>query len=190
MLTTILRPRLYPHRFLATDHIVSRLAEEGYVHSDFVKLTKELAEAMRNLDREFLTPWEAVHRYLQALTTVGLTDQQQLSFALRPGLAERWRDWELTEQRKAERRDRIAGLVSGILERIPDQDRALITVDSWWQMIDAESGRPATRSTKPALRSTTIWRSSSKSWTYEAAHRPATAARYRAHRAGCRRAFR
>lgn len=142
VLATILRPRLHHHRFLATDHIVSRLFEEGYVHSDFVKLTKDLADAMSNLDREFLTPWEAVHRYLQALPTAGLAEQQHLSFALKTGLAERWRDWELTERRKNERRNSISSLVSGILERIPDEDRALITVDSWWQMTDTESGRP------------------------------------------------
>ncbi|MER9578652.1 hypothetical protein NKI78_23920 [Mesorhizobium sp. M0400] len=142
VLATILRPRLYHHRFLATDHIVARLFEEGYVHSDFVKLTKDLADAMRNLDREFLTAWEAVHRYLQALTTAGLTEQQHLSFALKTGLAERWRDWEVTEQRKNDRRNSISNLVSRILEWIPDEDRALMTVGSWWQMTETESGRP------------------------------------------------
>ncbi|MER9064145.1 hypothetical protein [Mesorhizobium sp. M0698] len=142
VLATILRPRLYQHRFLATDHIVSRLLEEGYVHSDFVQLTKDLADTMRKLDREFLTPWEAVHRYLQALTTAGLAEQQQLSFALKTGLAERWRDWEVTEQRKNERQNSISNLVSRILDLIPDEDRALMTVDSWWQMTETESGRP------------------------------------------------
>jgi hypothetical protein len=47
---------------------------------------------MRNLDPEFLAPWEAVHRYLQAVTTAGLTEQQHFSFALKTGLAERWHD--------------------------------------------------------------------------------------------------
>ncbi|MER8607342.1 hypothetical protein NKH48_27165 [Mesorhizobium sp. M1233] len=141
VLATILRPRLYHHRFLATDHIISRLLEEGYVHSDFVQLTKDLADAMRKLDREFLTPWEAVHRYLQALTTAGLADQQHLSFALKTGLAERWRDWEVTEQRKNERQNSISNLVSRILDLIPDEDRASMTVDSWWQMAETESGR-------------------------------------------------
>lgn len=141
VLSTLLRPRLYHHRFLATDHIVSRLAEEGYVQGDFIKLTKELADAMRTLDPEFLTPWEAVHRYLQAVTTAGLTEQQHFSFALKTGLAERWRDWEAAEQKRAERRNNISSLVSGILERVPDEDRASMTVDSWWKTTEAESGR-------------------------------------------------
>lgn len=142
VLATILRPRMYHHRFLATDHIVSRLVEEGYVHGDFIKLTKDLADAMRNLAPEFLTPWEAVHRYLQALTTAGLTEQQRFSFALKTGLAERWRDWEVNEQKKIERRNSISSLVSRILERIPDEDRASMTVDSWWMTAETESGRP------------------------------------------------
>lgn len=142
VLATILRPRLYHHRFLATDHIVSCLAEEGYVHGDFIKLTKELADAMRNLDPEFLTPWEAVHRYLQALTTAGLTEQQHFSFALRTGLAERWRDWEVTDQKKTERRNSISSLVSRILERVSGEDRASMTVESWWKTTETESGRP------------------------------------------------
>lgn len=142
VLAAILRPRMHHHRFLATDHIVSRLVEEGYVHVDFIKLTKDLADAMRNLDAEFLTPWQAVHRYLQAVTAAGLTDQQHLSFALKTGLAERWRDWEATEKKRNERRDNISRLVSRILERLPDEARASMTVDSWWKMIDTESGRP------------------------------------------------
>ena len=142
VLATILQPRLYHHRFLATDHIVARLVEEGYVHSDFVKLTKDLADAMRDLDREFLTPWEAVHRYLQALTTAGLTEQQHLSFALKASLAERWRDWNAAEQKKTERRNSISNLVSRILRRIPREGRASMTVDSWWQMTDSASGKP------------------------------------------------
>lgn len=142
VLATILRPRLYHQRFLATDHIVTRLLDEGYVHGDFVKLKKDLADAMRHLDREFLTPWEAVHRFLQAMTTAGLTEQQHLSSALKTSLADRWRDWEVTEQKKNERVNNISSLVSRILERIPDEDRASMTVDSWWQIIEPESGRP------------------------------------------------
>lgn len=142
VLATILRQRLHHHRFLATDHIVSRLGEEGYVHGEFIKLTRELTDAMRNLDPEFLTPWEAVHRYLQALTTAGLAEQQRFSFALTSGLAERWRVWEVTEQRKIERRNSISSLVSRILERIPGEDRASMTVDSWWMTVETESGRP------------------------------------------------
>jgi hypothetical protein len=107
-----------------------------------VKLKKDLADAMRHLDREFLTPWEAVHRFLQAMTTAGLTEQQHLSFALKTSLADRWRDWEVTEQKKNERVNNISSLVSRILERIPDEDRASMTVDSWWQIIEPESGRP------------------------------------------------
>lgn len=142
VLATILRPRLYHHRFLATDHIVSRLVEEGYVQSDFIKLTRDLADAMRNLDREFLTPWEAVHQFLQAMTTAGLSEQQHLSFALKTSLTERWRDWEVTEQKKNERRNSISNLVARILACIPNEDRASMTVDSWWQMTQTESGRP------------------------------------------------
>ncbi|PTE06576.1 hypothetical protein [Mesorhizobium helmanticense] len=142
VLATILRPRLYHHRFLATDHIVSRLVEDGYVHSDFVKLTKDLADAMRHLDPEFLTPWEAIHRFLQALTNAGLTEQQHLSFALNTRLADRWREWEGTHQKKTERRNSISSVVSHILDRIPTEDRASMTVESWWQMTETGSGRP------------------------------------------------
>jgi hypothetical protein len=140
VLATILRQRLYHHRFLATDHIVSRLVEEGYVHKEFVKLTKNLADAMRKLDPEFLRPWEAVHRFLQALTEVGLTEQQHLSFALTVDLAGRWRDWEITKRKRSERRNNISRLVSRILEKIPEEDRASLTVESWWQITDTESG--------------------------------------------------
>lgn len=142
VLATILRPRMYHHRFLATHHIVSRLTEEGYIHGDFINLTKDLADAMCNLDAEFLTPWQAVHRYLQALTAAGLTDQQNLSFALKTGLAERWREWEVSDQKRTERRKSISRLVSRILERLPDESRSSMTVDSWWRTIDTESGRP------------------------------------------------
>jgi LmbE family N-acetylglucosaminyl deacetylase len=142
VVATILRPRLYHHRFLATDHIVSRLVEEGYVHSDFVELTKDLADAMRHLDPEFLTPWEAIHRFLQALTKAGVTEQQHLSFALKTGLTDRWRERALTEQKKNERRNGISSLVARILERIPAEDCASMTVESWWQMSEIESGRP------------------------------------------------
>ncbi|RWB39793.1 MAG: hypothetical protein EOQ46_26545 [Mesorhizobium sp.] len=141
VLATILRPRLYHHRFLATGHIVSRLVEAGYVHSDFVKLTKDLADAMRHLDPEFLTPWEAVHRFLQALTKAGLTEQQHLSFALNTGLADRWREWEGTHQKKTQRRNSISSVVSHILDRIPAEDRASMTVESWWQMTETGHGR-------------------------------------------------
>lgn len=142
VLATILRPRLHHHRFLATDHIVSRLVEERYVHSDFVELTRDLVDAMRILDPEFLTPWEAIHQFLQALTKAGVTEQQHLSFALKTGLADRWREWEVHEQKKNERRARISGLVTRILERIPAEDRISMTVESWWQMSEMESGRP------------------------------------------------
>ncbi|MER9307624.1 hypothetical protein [Mesorhizobium sp. M0496] len=142
VLATILRPRLYHHRFLATDHIVSRLVEEGYVHSDFVKLTKDLADAMRHLDPEFLTPWEAIHRFLQALTKAGLTEQQHLSFALNTSLADRWREWEGTHQKKTQRRNSISSVVSQILDRIPAEDRASMTAESWWQMTETGNGRP------------------------------------------------
>lgn len=142
VLATILRPRLYHHRFLASDHIASRLAEEGYVHSDFVELTKDLADAMRHLDPEFLTPWEAIHRFLQALTKAGLIEQQHLSFALNIRLADRWREWEGAHQKKTQRRNSISSVVSQILDRIPAEDRASMTVESWWQMIETGNGRP------------------------------------------------
>ncbi|AZO68024.1 hypothetical protein [Mesorhizobium sp. M6A.T.Cr.TU.016.01.1.1] len=142
VLATILRPRLYHHRFLATDHIVSRLAEEGYVHSDFVELTKDLADAMRHLDPEFLTPWEAIHRFLQALTRAGLIEQQHLSFALNTKLADRWRKWEGAHRKKTQRRNSISSVVSQILDRIPAEDRASMTVESWWQMTEMVNGRP------------------------------------------------
>jgi hypothetical protein len=71
-----------------------------------------------------------------------MTDQQHLSFALKTGLAERWRDWEETEQKRIERRNSISNLVSRILERVPDEDRASMTVDSWWKTTETESGRP------------------------------------------------
>ncbi|MEI5676687.1 MULTISPECIES: hypothetical protein [unclassified Mesorhizobium] len=140
VLATILRPRLHHQRFLATDHIVSRLVEEGYIQSDFVKLTKVLADAARNLDPEFLTPWEAVHRFLQALTKAGLTEQQHLSFALTSSLADRWRGWEAAERSKRERADKISSLVSRILDNIPEKARGSMTVESWWQVIDTKSG--------------------------------------------------
>lgn len=142
VLATILRSRLYHHRFLATDHIVSRLVEEGYVRGDFAKLTKDLADAMRHLDPEFLTPWEAIHRFLQALTRAGLIEQQHLSFALNARLADRWREWEGTQQKKTQRRNSISSVVSQILDRIPAEHRASMTVESWWQMTDPGNGRP------------------------------------------------
>ncbi|MDF3154051.1 hypothetical protein P3C58_18905 [Mesorhizobium sp. XAP10] len=140
VLATILRPRLYHHRFLSTDHIISRLVEEGYVHSDFVTLTEELADAMRRLDHEFLTPWEAVHRFLQALAEVRLTQQQHLSFALTTGLAGRWHDWEAADRKRIGRRNHVSSLVSRILDLIPAEDRGSMTVESWWQM--TKRGRP------------------------------------------------
>lgn len=152
VLATILRPRPY-YRFLATDHIVSRLLEEGYIHRDFVKLTKDLADAMRNLDREFLTPWEAVHRFLQVMTRAGLTEQQHLSFALKTSLAERWRDWEVAEQKKNERVENVSSLVSRILERIPYEDRPSMTVDSWWEMTEDGRSRKETFETESSIES-------------------------------------
>jgi hypothetical protein len=48
----------------------------------------------------------------------------------------------VAEQKRAERRNSISSLVSRILERVPDEDRASMTVDSWWKTTEAESGRP------------------------------------------------
>lgn len=139
VLATILRPRMYPHRFLATAHILSRLVEEEYVHNDFVKLTKDLSDAMRRLDPEFLTPWEAIHEFLKAMTKAGLTEQKHSSFALNAELARQWHEWQTAEGKRSERRDTISNLVLQILHRIPAKDRAAMTVDSWWQTTDAES---------------------------------------------------
>lgn len=140
VLATILRPRTH-YRFLETHHIVSRLVEEGYVDKEFVGLPKDVADAMRRLDREFLTPWEAVHRFLQASAEhARLTEQHQLSFALNADLAGRWRDWEAAERRRTGRRDHVSSLVSQILELIPADDRGSMTVASWWQM--TKKGRP------------------------------------------------
>lgn len=139
VLATILRPRAH-YRFLETHHIVSRLVEEGYVESEFVGLTKDLADAMHRLDHEFLTPWEAVHRFLQKLAEAKLTEQHHLSFALNTGLAGRWRDWELAEIGRIGRREHVSSLVSQILDLIPEGDRGSMTVASWWQM--TTKGRP------------------------------------------------
>ncbi|MER9203786.1 hypothetical protein NKH74_32355 [Mesorhizobium sp. M0933] len=70
-----------------------------------------------------------------------MTEQQHLSFALNTGLAHRWREREPTHQKKTERWNGISSLVSHILDQIPAEDRALMTVESWWQMTEAESGR-------------------------------------------------
>lgn len=140
VLATILRPRVFHYRFLSTDHIISRLVENGYVHNEFVTLTKDLADAMRRLDHEFLTPWEAVHRFLQALAQERLTEQQHFSFALHTGLASRWHEWEAAERKRTGRRNHVSSLVARILDMIPAEDRGSMTVASWWQM--TKRGRP------------------------------------------------
>jgi hypothetical protein len=73
-----------------------------------------------------------------------LTEQQHNSFALTANLAERWHDWEVSEREKNERRNKISSLVTRILGQIPEQDRASMTVDSWWKTTEPESGRSRT----------------------------------------------